>query len=111
MLNKNSVISAFSFTPTKPAKLMYFNSLIVHGEAKGEIDDEEWIRETQRLKTLRDQLNKFVRQLHCKRQNGLTAYTAIGLITAGRDLPKLGLSWPSGMFTQQRNYLHLETCR
>ncbi len=79
----------------KARKVDVLQQLDCAWEAKGEIDDEEWKRETQRLKTIRDQLNKFVRQLHCKRRNGLTAYTAIGLITAGRDLPKLGLSWPS----------------
>jgi very-short-patch-repair endonuclease len=63
--------------------------------AKGGIDAKEWLREAQKLKTLRDQLNGFVKQLHCKRHNGLTAYRAIGQILTGHNFADLGLRWPS----------------
>lgn len=64
-------------------------------EARGEIDSQDWCREAQRLKVLRDRLNLFVEHQHRRHRNGLTAYNAIGRVVAGRDQPRLGLSWPS----------------
>jgi very-short-patch-repair endonuclease len=64
-------------------------------DAKGSADAEEWRRESDRLGMLRSQLNRFVERLHLKRHNGLTAYGAVGRVVAGRELPALGLSWPS----------------
>jgi hypothetical protein len=64
-------------------------------EAKGAVEAEEWGWKTVRLKALRDQLNRFVEQLHCKRRNGLSAFGAIGRIVAHSDMPRIGLSWPS----------------
>ena len=63
--------------------------------AKGGIDSEDWKKKAKRLKILRDELNIFVRQLHEKRRNGLTAYEAIGQVVSGTDVPTLGISWPS----------------
>ena len=63
--------------------------------AKGEVDAKEWQREAQKLKALRGQLNGFVKQLHSKRHNGLTAYRAIGQILSGQHYAELGLQWPS----------------
>ena len=64
-------------------------------DARGTIDPQEWRREAQRLKVLRDRLNVFVEHLHHRHRNGLSAYLAIGRVVAGRDQPALGLSWPS----------------
>ncbi len=63
--------------------------------AKGGVDAKEWQREAQKLKALRSQLNGFVKQLHSKRHNGLTAYRAIGQILSGQHYAELGLQWPS----------------
>ena len=63
--------------------------------AKGGVDANEWQREAQKLKALRGQLNGFVKQLHSKRHNGLTAYRAIGQILSGQHYTELGLQWPS----------------
>ena len=71
-------------------------------------DAINWQAETQRLKALRDKLNEFVKQLHRKRHNGLTAYIAIGRIVAGRDMPKLGLSWPSADIHDAESLFALE---
>jgi len=79
----------------KARKLDVLENLRKAWDAKGEVDTDEWRKETGRLKVLRTQLNEFVEHLHRKRRNGLTAYTAIGRIVAGRDIVKLDLSWPS----------------
>jgi very-short-patch-repair endonuclease len=79
----------------KARKLDVLTNLGRAWEAKGEVDAEEWKKEAERLKELRDHLNSFVKQMHLKRRNGLTAYRAIGIKVAGKDFPKIGLSWPS----------------
>ena len=79
----------------KARKIDVMDQLRQAWEAKGAVDADEWRREAQRLRQLRDQLNIYVERLHQKRRNGLSAYTAIGRIMAGRELPRLGLSWPS----------------
>lgn len=79
----------------KARKLDVIQQLGSAWAAKGGIDGEEWKRKAQRLKLLRDQLNKFVTHLHCKRRNGLTVYDAIGTVVKGKDLPNISLSWPS----------------
>lgn len=77
----------------KARKLDVLNQLRGAWEATGAVDSEEWRKEAQRLKTLRDQLNQFVEQMHRKHRNGLSAYGAIGRVVAGREFPVLGLSW------------------
>lgn len=63
--------------------------------ATGEIDPEQWKAEAERLGQLRADLNQYVERLHQRHSNGLSAYEAIGRVVAGKDLPQLGLSWPS----------------
>lgn len=92
----------------KARKLDVLQQLSRAWEAKGPVDANEWKREAQRLKMLRDELNKFVEQLHLRRRNGLTAYIAIGRIVAGSDQPQLGLSWPSSDFHDENDLLKLE---
>ncbi len=79
----------------KARKLDVLEQLRQAWDAKGEVDAEEWRREAQRLKALRDELNTYVEHLHRKHRNGLTAFTAIGRILGGADMPHLKLSWPS----------------
>jgi hypothetical protein len=79
----------------KARKLDVIQQLGRAWDTKGSVVAEDWKKEAERLKALRDQLNEFVGHLHQKRRNGFTAYGAIGLIVAGRDVPKLGLSWSS----------------
>jgi very-short-patch-repair endonuclease len=82
---------------SKARKLDVLDQLRRSWEAKGESDAAAWVREAQRLKGLRDQLNGFVEHLHRRHRNGLTAYRAIGLVVAARArrLGPVGLSWPS----------------
>jgi very-short-patch-repair endonuclease len=79
----------------KARKMDVLDQLRQAWEAKGEVEADEWRREAQRLKSLRDELNTYVEHLHRRHRNGLSAFTAIGRILAGKDMPRLGLSWPS----------------
>ena len=56
---------------------------------------EEWTREAQRLKTLRDRLNRVVDYLHTKRANGLTPHQAIGRRVRDRGMAdRITFDWP-----------------
>lgn len=63
-------------------------------EATGEFDAEEWRREAERLRRLRNRLNEYVRSLHRPHSNRWTAYQAIGEVVSNGDIPKVLLSWP-----------------
>ena len=63
-------------------------------EASEVFDPQEWSRESQRLQTLRNQLNAFVGRLHNRHPNGLTAYHAMSRCIAGGHQPQVNLSWP-----------------
>ena len=92
----------------KARKLDVLQQLGSAWNAKGNIDANEWKREAQHLKSLRDELNQFVQQLHLRRRNGLSAYTAIGLIVSGSENPQLGLSWPSADFHSEDDLFKLK---
>ena len=77
-------------------------------DAKGPVNAKEWERDAQRLKALRHELNQFVKQLHLRRRNGLTAYIAIGRIVTGIEMAQLGLSWPSADFHNEDDLFELE---
>ncbi|MBF0284400.1 MAG: DUF3320 domain-containing protein [Magnetococcales bacterium] len=80
---------------SKANKLEVLEQFRTAWEARGESDETAWHREAQRLKSLRDQLNRFVSRLHHRHRNGLTAYAALGRVVAGRDRIAPELSWPS----------------
>ncbi len=77
-------------------------------EAGGRADAEGWRAEARRLMALRGRLNRYVERLHHRHANGLSAFDAIGRREAGRELPPLGLSWPS---PQQHDAEALEALR
>ena len=62
-------------------------------EARGDVDQESWRSEAQRLKRLRDELNAYVERLHFRHSNGMTIYEAIGRVVDGDDVSVLGLCW------------------
>ncbi|MGL6162419.1 DUF3320 domain-containing protein [Microbulbifer sp.] len=63
----------------------------------------DWQAEAERLKTLRDRLNRVVNALHKRRRNGLTAHHAIGVKVRDGDLAaKVKLSWPSADVHDER---------
>ena len=79
----------------KARKLDVLNNLKAAWDAKGTVDQDEWLEKAKKLKVLRDQLNRFVKHLHRRRNNGMTAYQAIGRVVVGAEMPKLGLCWPN----------------
>lgn len=64
--------------------------------ARGDLGAEEWTRETDRLRTLRDRLNGVCERLHFRHSNEMTVHQAIGRVTRdhGKATPRLG--WASG---------------
>lgn len=59
----------------------------------------DWKAEGERLKALRDRLNRVVNALHRRHRNGLTAHYAIGVKVRDADLaPKVKLSWPNAAY-------------
>lgn len=57
---------------------------------------DAWDKEAERLKLLRDQLNRVVDHLHMPRRNGLTAHYAIGVKVRDAELAaRVSFSWPS----------------
>ena len=64
-------------------------------EIKGDLTAIKWQEEANRLKTLRDRLNLYVRRLHHNYPNGWSVYRAIGEVVFNQDLPKIAFSWAS----------------
>lgn len=55
-----------------------------------------WEKEAERLRVLRDQLNRVVDRLHIPRRNGMTAHYAIGVKVRDEDLAsRVSFTWPS----------------
>lgn len=64
--------------------------------ARGDLSQEEWTRETDRLRTLRDRLNGVCERLHLKHPNGLTIHQAVGRVTRDHGTATPRLSWATG---------------
>lgn len=70
---------------------------------------ENWKKEAERLRRLRDQLNQLVDRLHLPRRNGMTAYEAIGVKVRDEELAaRVQLSWPSA---DHHDAAHVERMR
>lgn len=70
---------------------------------------EEWEKEAERLRILRDQLNRIVDRLHVPRRNGMTVHQAIGVKVRDEDLAaRIKLSWPTSDY---HNRAQLEAIR
>ena len=57
--------------------------------------EDEWLRTTGRLQTLRDDLNQYAARLHEPHRNGFTVHRALSEVVNGTDIPPVQLSWPS----------------
>ena len=57
---------------------------------------DDWEKEAERLRVLRDQLNGVVNRLHIPRRNGMTVHQAIGIKVRDEDLAssQVSFSWP-----------------
>ncbi|WP_193075896.1 DUF4011 domain-containing protein [Pseudomonas sp. FME51] len=68
----------------------------------------QWQVEAERLKVLRDRLNRVVNTLHQPRRNGLTAHYAIGIKVRDGDLAaKAKLSWPNSDYHDDKQLQQL----
>jgi very-short-patch-repair endonuclease len=63
--------------------------------ARGDLSKEEWTRETDRLRTLRDRLNGVCERLHLRHPNGMTIHQAIGRVTRDHGAATPRLIWAS----------------
>ncbi|WP_051320755.1 DUF4011 domain-containing protein [Cupriavidus sp. amp6] len=79
---------------SKARKFEVLEQLRKSWDAANAVEPEDWLAEAERLGSVRAQLNRYVERLHARHSNGMTAYEAIGLVVAGRDLPLVELSWP-----------------
>lgn len=68
----------------------------------------DWKAEAERLKTVRDRLNRVVNALHQRHRNGLTAHYAIGVKVRDADLAaKVKLTWPNGQYHDEQQLQQL----
>ena len=80
----------------KARKVDVLNQLHNAWEYQQSAESETWQNETERLQSLRDQLNLFVDRLHLCRRNGMTAHYAIGVKVRDENLAtRVAFSWPS----------------
>lgn len=79
----------------KTRKIDVLNQLERAWDASGDLSEEEWLKEAERLGELRDELNGFVAALHRTHRNGWTAFRALSVVIAGDGLDAPKLSWPS----------------
>lgn len=70
---------------------------------KGEMSAEEWRREADKIKAVRDDLNAYVKHLHQRYPNGLTPYIAMGRSLASEDVPSVRFFWPSVNYHSQND--------
>ena len=63
---------------------------------RGNLGVEEWTRETDRLRTLRDRLNNVCERLHFRHANGMTIHQAIGRVIRDHHNGTPRLTWASG---------------
>jgi len=80
---------------SKARKLDVITQLQKAWDAQGTVDPEAWRAQAEKLKRLRDELNRYVERLHHRHYNGMTIYKAIGTVVEGEDVPRLDLSWPA----------------
>lgn len=55
-------------------------------DTSARMSEQEWTREANRLKALRDDLNRYVERLHEPHPNGMTVHRAVGVAKAGEGL-------------------------
>ena len=92
----------------KASKTDVLTQLSAAWQARGTADAQTWQLEAVRLQTLRQSLNVYVERLHNRYPNGLNIYDAIGVTSAGHDLPLVDLSWPSHLMHDREGMLKLQ---
>ena len=79
----------------KTSKIEIIQQLDRAWNARGELSQSEWSKETDRLRTLRDRLNGVCERLHHEHPNGMTIHQAVGRVTRDHDVATPRLSWAS----------------
>jgi very-short-patch-repair endonuclease len=80
----------------KTSKMEILKQLDHAWNARGDLGVEEWTRETDRLRTLRDRLNGVCKRLHFRHPNGMTIHQAVGRVTRDHGTATPRLSWATG---------------
>jgi len=62
-------------------------------DAGGNLSQEQWEAETNRLRNLRDRLNRVCERLHYRHPNGMSVHEAIGLVARDHSAATPRLSW------------------
>ncbi|MBG0809900.1 DUF3320 domain-containing protein [Methylosinus sp. H3A] len=83
---------------TKAQKSSVIEQLATAWRERGDADEESWLEASAQLKAKRDELNRLVSALHCRRGNGMTVYEAFGRVVADQGtILDVGLAWPAGV--------------
>ncbi len=77
-------------------------------DVRGTLSQQEWDKETRRLRLLRDELNAVVAVLHNRWPNGLTIHNAIGRVARDHDAHMPKFDWDAGL---KHNQVQLESMR
>ena len=77
-------------------------------QARAALSEEEWERETRRLRLLRDELNQLVNALHERQRNGLSIRQALATAVANAGVAEIKLRWASA---EQHDAAALEQLR
>ena len=73
---------------------------------------EDWQGATAELAQLRDELNNLVSALHRRRSNGMSAFSAFGIVAANRDrFAELKLDWPMAEHSEDEISEFRRMCR
>jgi len=77
--------------------------------AQENFDGSEWQRTLHDIKTLKHELNDYVRELHRPHRNGWTAYRAIGCLLRAeeRSIPEIQFDWPHADVHDRDDYRRL----
>lgn len=91
----------------KARKLDVLKQLGDAWQTRSALSHDEWRRETERLKLLRDDLNEFVKALHEAHSNGMSVRYALGIAVSCADVPQITLSWPSADQHDREGYARM----
>lgn len=92
----------------KARKADVLNQLRTSWNSASQSGVSDWREEAERLKVLRDRLNRVANALHRRHPNGLTAHYAIGVKVRDGDLAaKVKLSWPNAGYHDEKQLQRL----
>ncbi len=81
---------------SKTSKMEVLKQLERAWDTRETLSEDEWTREAAEVQRLRDRLNRVVKLLHQRHDNGLTLHTAIGRVVRDADESTPKISWVDG---------------